>query len=57
MQNIKAINLLKLRFGWGQTSNQAVGEYSTMGRLTVVPYNFGNTNGTGVYVSQQQMLI
>ena len=52
MQNIKAINLLKFRFGWGQTSNQAVGEYSTMGRLTVVPYNFGNTNGTGVYVSE-----
>lgn len=52
MQNVKAINLLKLRAGWGQTSNQAVPEYSTLGRLTVTPYNFGNTNTTGVYVSQ-----
>ncbi len=52
MQNIKGVNLLKLRAGWGQTSNQAVPEYSTLGRLTVTPYNFGNTNTTGVYVTQ-----
>lgn len=52
MQNVKFINLLKLRAGWGQTSNQAVAEYSTLGRLGVVPYNFGNTNSTGVYVTE-----
>ncbi|WP_449398538.1 SusC/RagA family TonB-linked outer membrane protein [Chryseobacterium wanjuense] len=52
MQNIKALNLFKLRAGWGQTSNQAVAPYSTLGSLTVTPYNFGNTNGTGVYVNQ-----
>ena len=52
MQNIKAINLLKFRYGLGQTSNQAVKEYSTLGRLTVVPYNFGNTNSTGLYISE-----
>ncbi|MBO9691396.1 SusC/RagA family TonB-linked outer membrane protein [Chryseobacterium sp.] len=52
MQNIKAINLLKFRAGWGQTSNQAVNPYSTLGALTVTPYNFGGTNSTGVYVSQ-----
>jgi TonB-linked SusC/RagA family outer membrane protein len=52
MQNIKAINLLKFRVGWGQTSNQAVSPYSTLGRLTVAPYNFGSANSTGVYVSQ-----
>lgn len=51
MQNIKAINLLKLRAGWGQTSNQAIDPYTTRGSLTVVPYNFGNTNATGVYVN------
>ncbi|WP_042719665.1 SusC/RagA family TonB-linked outer membrane protein [Flavobacterium sp. B17] len=51
MQNLKFVNLLKLRAGWGQTSNQAVSPYSTLGSLTVVPYNFGSTNSTGVYVS------
>jgi len=50
MESLKAINLLKFRAGWGQTSNQAIQEYGTLGRLTVVPYNFGNTNSTGVYV-------
>ncbi|MEC5174851.1 SusC/RagA family TonB-linked outer membrane protein [Chryseobacterium nepalense] len=48
MQNIKALNLFKLRAGWGQTSNQAVAPYSTLGSLTVTPYNFGGSNGTGV---------
>ncbi|WP_294243331.1 SusC/RagA family TonB-linked outer membrane protein [uncultured Chryseobacterium sp.] len=52
MQNVKAINLLKLRAGWGQTSNQAVTPYSTLGRLGVTPYNFGTTNTTGVYVTE-----
>ncbi|SHJ91253.1 SusC/RagA family TonB-linked outer membrane protein [Epilithonimonas mollis] len=52
MKNISALNLLKFRAGWGQTSNQAVNPYSTLGALTVTPYNFGNTNSTGVYVSQ-----
>lgn len=52
MENVKNVNLLKLRFGWGQTSNQAVNPYSTLGTLEVVPYNFGNTNGTGVYVNR-----
>jgi len=52
MQNIKALNLFKLRAGWGQTSNQAVAPYSTLGSLTVTPYNFGGSNGTGVYVNQ-----
>ncbi|MBT2620032.1 SusC/RagA family TonB-linked outer membrane protein [Chryseobacterium sp. ISL-6] len=52
MKNIKILNLLKFRAGWGQTSNQAVNPYSTLGALTVTPYNFGTTNSTGVYVSQ-----
>jgi len=52
MQNVKALNLLKFRFGWGQTSNQAVNPYSTLGALTVTPYNFGTTNSSGVYVNQ-----
>lgn len=52
MQNIKVLNLLKLRAGWGQTSNQAVNPYSTMGRMNVAPYNFGGTGSTGVYGDQ-----
>ena len=53
MQNISAIDNLKLRAGYGQTSNQAVGVYSTLGRLDTRPYNFGPTGyGVGFYVNQ-----
>ena len=41
MQNIALINNLKIRVGYGQTSNQAVGAYSTLGRLSSRNYNFG----------------
>ncbi|WP_426478386.1 SusC/RagA family TonB-linked outer membrane protein [Chryseobacterium sp. CBSDS_008] len=52
MQNIKVINLLKFRAGWGQTSNQAVDPYSTMGRFNVAPYNYGSAGSTGIYGNQ-----
>lgn len=53
MRNITAINMLKLRVGYGQTSNQAIAPYATLGRLSTTPYNFGNsTYSTGYYVSQ-----
>lgn len=52
MQNVTAIDLLKLRFGYGQTSNQAINPYQTLGRLSTRPYNFGSTFSTGYYVSQ-----
>jgi len=53
MQNISAIDRLKIRVGYGQTSNQAVGAYSTLGRLSSRDYNFGNTTyATGYYVTQ-----
>jgi TonB-linked SusC/RagA family outer membrane protein len=52
MSNINAIDNLKLRVGYGQTSNQAVAPYSTLGRLSVRPYNFGDTYLNGYYVSQ-----
>jgi len=52
MKNITQINLLKLRVGYGQTSNQAIDPYATLGRLSTRPYNFGNDNySTGYYVS------
>lgn len=53
MKNSSWVNLLKLRAGYGQTSNQSVDPYSTLGALSTRPYNFGTTsNSTGVYVTQ-----
>jgi len=52
MKNFPAINALKLRAGFGQTSNQAIAPYSTLGLLSTRPYNFGPTGyATGYYVS------
>lgn len=53
MKDVPVIDRLKLRAGYGQTSNQAVGAYSTLGRLSSRNYNFGNTTyATGYYVTQ-----
>jgi len=52
MKNVSLINELKLRVGYGETSNQAVSPYSTLGRLSTSPYNFGPSNDVvGYYVS------
>jgi TonB-dependent starch-binding outer membrane protein SusC len=52
MKDITPINMLKLRVGFGQTSNQAIASYATLGGLSTRPYNFGTTNSVGYYVSQ-----
>jgi TonB-linked SusC/RagA family outer membrane protein len=53
MQNIAVIDRMKIRAGYGQTSNQAVAAYSTLGRLSSRDYNFGDaTYATGYYVTQ-----
>lgn len=53
MKGIKQIDFLKLRVGYGQTSNQSVNPYQTLGLLDTRPYNFGDaTYSTGFYVSQ-----
>ena len=53
MQNVKWVDNLKLRAGYGETSNQSVDPYKTLGRLTSRPYNFGPTGyATGFYVSE-----
>ncbi|MEO8532302.1 MAG: TonB-dependent receptor [Flavobacterium sp.] len=52
VKKLSWINLLKLRAGYGETSNQAVNPYSTLGSLSTRPYNFGTTNSTGVYVTE-----
>jgi len=54
MKNITQINSLKLRVGYGETSNQAVAPYATLGGLSTRPYNFGDASAnfvTGTYVS------
>jgi TonB-linked SusC/RagA family outer membrane protein len=43
---------LKLRIGFGVTSNQSISPYTTLGSLSSRPYNFGTTNKlTGFYVN------
>ena len=50
------LDQLKLRIGYGETSNQAVGPYATLGRLNTRPYNFGDNGedsyATGYYISE-----
>ena len=53
IQKFAFINSLKLRAGFGETSNQAIAPYATLGLLSTRPYNFGpSTYSTGYYVSQ-----
>ena len=53
MDGVSWVNNLKLRVGYGQTSNQAINPYATLGLLSTRPYNFGPASyGTGYYVSR-----
>lgn len=53
MNDVDFVDMLKLRVGYGQTSNQAVDPYATLGLLATRPYNFGDdTYSTGYYVSE-----
>ncbi len=51
MQDLDWINSLKLRIGYGETSNQSINPYSTLGGLAVRNYNFGSTYMAGYYVN------
>lgn len=52
MKSVSFVDNLKLRVGYGQTSNQAVAPYATLGQLNTRPYNFGpNDYATGYYVN------
>ena len=51
MENLKWIDNLKLRIGYGETSNQSISPYSTLGALATRDYNFNTTHTTGYYVS------
>ncbi|MDR3252826.1 MAG: TonB-dependent receptor [Tannerella sp.] len=50
MKDIEWVDNLKLRVGWGLTSNQSVDPYTTQGSLGTRPYNFGAAKTTGYYV-------
>ena len=52
MQNISWVNNLKLRAGYGETSNQAVDPFKTLGLLAPVAYNFGSKYATGFYLKE-----
>ena len=45
MKGVDWISNLKLRGGWGITSNQGVAPYSTLGLLSTSTYNFGQASG------------
>ena len=42
---------LKLRVGYGVTSNQSISPYATLGSLSTKVYNFNDVYATGYYVS------
>jgi len=52
MSGVTWLDQLKLRVGYGETSNQAVDPYKTLGRLSTYPYNFGNEKATGLRVTE-----
>lgn len=52
MKDVNWLDNLKLRVGYGETSNQSVAPYKTLGQLSTRPYNFGSTTAVGYYVSE-----
>jgi len=53
MDKVSFVDALKLRVGYGETSNQAINPYQTLGGLTTSPYNFGPSGyAMGYYVTQ-----
>lgn len=52
LEDVKWINLLKLRVGYGETSNQAIAPFSVQGRLSQVEYNYDTTFANGFFVTQ-----
>ena len=51
MQNVRIVENLRLRVGYGQTSNTAINPYATLGGLTGSFYSFGDRGVRGYYVT------
>ena len=58
MESTKSwLDNLKLRVGYGETSNQSINPYSTLGTLAVRNYNFGDSYKAGYYVKALPNLV
>ena len=51
MKDYTWIDNLKLRVGYGETSNQSISPYATLGGLAIRNYNFGSDYKAGYYVN------
>lgn len=51
MKRFEWLDNLKIRVGFGETSNQSIDPYSTLGALSTTYYNHGSNMMTGYYVS------
>ena len=51
MEKFTWLDNLKLRIGYGETSNQAINPYSTLGGLAIRNYNFGSDYRSGYFVN------
>lgn len=52
LSDVSWLDLLKVRVGFGQTSNQSVAPYKTLGQLSTRPYNFADEFVMGYYMSE-----
>jgi len=53
LKPVELISMLKLRVGYGETSNQSVDPYKTLGVLQASPYNYGTSiYSTALYVDK-----
>ncbi len=52
MDSFDWLDQLKVRAGYGETSNQSVDPYKTLGLLATQPYNFGGETITGFRVTE-----
>jgi TonB-dependent starch-binding outer membrane protein SusC len=51
LKDNSTLSMLKVRIGYGQTSNQSVNPYQTLGGMSQNKYNFGTSYVYGYYVS------
>jgi TonB-linked SusC/RagA family outer membrane protein len=51
MKNQDFLSILKLRLGYGQTSNTSIDPYRTLGGLSATKYSFGDAGVNGYYVN------
>ena len=51
MKDLSWIDNLKLRVGYGETSNQSINPYATLGTLAIRNYNFDSVQKAGYYVN------